>query len=112
MLDNATDVVTIRVEVNAPVIVSHSPDYQIAFEGDTVKMSCAANGIPEPSISWAFNKTREEFIDFHSHLWDTIQSSHNLTSMLIEMLNDLQDNGRQERRPGHPRVDDRQRDSV
>ena len=67
MLDNATDVVTIRVEVNAPVIVSHSPDYQIAFEGDTVKMSCAANGIPEPSISWAFNKTRKEFVDFQSN---------------------------------------------
>ena len=68
MLDNATDVVTIRVEVNAPVIVSHSPDYQIAFEGDTVKMSCAANGIPEPSISWAFNKTREdEFMDFQTN---------------------------------------------
>ena len=64
MLDNATDVVTIRVEVNAPVIVSHSPDHQIAFEGDTVKMSCAANGIPEPSISWSFNKTREEFSKF------------------------------------------------
>ena len=59
MLDNATDVVTIRVVVNAPVIVSHSPDDQIAFEGDTVKMSCAANGIPEPTISWSFNKTRD-----------------------------------------------------
>ena len=32
--------------------------------------------------------------------------------MLIEMLNDLQDNGRQKRGPGHPRVDDRQRHSV
>ena len=63
MLDNATDVVTIRVEVNAPVIVSHSPDHQIAFEGDTVKMSCAANGIPEPSIFWSFNKTRKEFLN-------------------------------------------------
>ena len=68
MLDNATDVVTIRVEVNAPVIVSHSADHQIAFEGDTVKMDCAANGIPEPSISWSFNKTRQEEFSNFAHL--------------------------------------------
>ena len=74
MLDNATDVVTIRVEVNAPVIVSHSPDHQIAFEGDTVKMSCAANGIPEPNISWSFNKTREECSNFHDLSYEEITS--------------------------------------
>ena len=32
--------------------------------------------------------------------------------MQNDMLDDLQDNGRQKRRPGHSGVDDRQRDSV
>ncbi len=58
MLDNATDVVSIEVVVNAPVIVKHSAEEQIAFEGDRVKMVCRANGIPEPRVSWSFNKTK------------------------------------------------------
>jgi hypothetical protein len=56
--DNATDVVNIEVVVNAPVIVSHSPDEQIVFEGDTAKMMCRANGIPDPKVTWLFNRTR------------------------------------------------------
>ena len=106
MLDNATDVVTIRVVVNAPVIVSHSPDEQIAFEGDTVKMSCAANGIPEPTVSWSFNKTRDggvyvvisTTVYFVLHT-DLIQTRNYLTLCLLPDLINVYTGWRAEETP-------------
>ena len=47
-----------RVIVNAPVITSKSAAKQVVFDGDSLALLCNANGIPEPRISWVFNKTR------------------------------------------------------
>ena len=57
-MDSAYDTVPLRVVVNAPVITSRSPAKQIVFDGDSLALLCNANGIPEPKISWVFNKTR------------------------------------------------------
>jgi len=62
VLDSANDTVPLRVVVNAPVITSRSPAKQIVFDGDSLALLCNANGIPEPKISWVFNKTRTNVV--------------------------------------------------
>jgi hypothetical protein len=61
-MDSANDTVPLRVVVNAPVITSKSPAKQIIFDGDSLALLCNANGIPEPKISWVFNKTRTNIV--------------------------------------------------
>ena len=38
----------------------HGP--KIVFDGDSLALLCNANGIPEPRISWIFNRTRTNVI--------------------------------------------------
>lgn len=54
--DEESAEVPVRVIVNAPVITSHSP-HQRVFSGSSLDLQCDANGIPDPEISWTFNKT-------------------------------------------------------
>jgi hypothetical protein len=62
--------------VNAPVITSKSPAKLVVFDGDSLALLCNANGIPEPKISWIFNKTRTNVVGSEHRINKAIQIGH------------------------------------